>query len=45
MFIYFYHPPSIEVLKERLKNRGSESEESLKKIIESGRRNITKSEI
>ena len=38
-------PPSIEVLKERLSDRGSESEESLAKRLGKiiGRRNITKS--
>ncbi len=33
-FVVFIAPPSIDVLIERLKNRGTESEESLKKRIE-----------
>ena len=40
----FIMPPSIEVLKERLKNRGSESEESLAKRLSKAEEEITQNQ-
>ena len=37
-------PPSIEVLKERLKNRGSESEESLAKRLSKAEEEISQNQ-
>ena len=40
----FIMPPSIEVLKERLKNRGSESEESLAKRLSKAEEEISQNQ-